>query len=324
MFTLRRFTLLAACSILPVGSPLLAAEMPTFSFSQSPGKVSITIDDHPLATYVYEDENIPRPYFAQVHAPGGTRVTRNHPPAQGKEPTDHATMHPGLWMAFGDINGNDYWRNRAKVRHESFIEQPRQHSDKAGFAVRNLYLTTDVVEDSDKKNIVCGEICRYTFHALPEGILLIWDSTFSTDQKPCTFGDQEEMGLGIRVAGPLMVQRGGTILDAEGRKDEREVWGESAPWCDYSGTIDGRHVGITILCHPENFRRSWFHARDYGLLLANPFGRKAFGKGPASELTVGPNKPLRLCHGVLLHANSGDKRPDFGQVFKEYVRLCEE
>ena len=28
---------------------------------------------------------------------------------------DHPTMHPGLWLAFGDINGADFWRNKGRV-----------------------------------------------------------------------------------------------------------------------------------------------------------------------------------------------------------------
>ena len=46
-----------------------------------------------------------------------------------------------------------------------------------------------------------------------------------------------------------------------------------ADWCDYDGIINQRQVGVTLIADPQNFRPSWFHARDYGLLLANAFGR---------------------------------------------------
>jgi hypothetical protein len=81
----------------------------------------------------------------------------------------------------------------------------------------------------------------------------LWDSAFTADE-PFYFGDQEEMGLGIRVATPMAVESGGTILDAEGRKDGRAVWGNVSDWCDYRGTIEGRSAGLTIFCHPGNFR----------------------------------------------------------------------
>ena len=78
----------------------------------SPAGSSSRIGGEPAATYVYRDETITRPYFAHVHAPGGMPLTRNHPPIAGTDPTDHAALHPGLWLAFGDLSGADDWRNR--------------------------------------------------------------------------------------------------------------------------------------------------------------------------------------------------------------------
>jgi hypothetical protein len=36
------------------------------------------------------------PYFANVHAPGGWKATRNHPPVTGVDAMDHDAMHPGI------------------------------------------------------------------------------------------------------------------------------------------------------------------------------------------------------------------------------------
>ncbi|MHC4178872.1 MAG: DUF6807 family protein, partial [Planctomycetota bacterium] len=92
--------------------PAEAAEKRPIGFAREPGKLLIHVGGRPLATYVYADKQIPRPYFAHVRVPGGIQVTRNHPPDKEKDPTDHATYHPGIWMAFGDLSGSDYWRNR--------------------------------------------------------------------------------------------------------------------------------------------------------------------------------------------------------------------
>jgi hypothetical protein len=162
----------------------------------------------------------------------------------------------------------------------------------------------------------------------PAGLLLLWDSTFSSDQG-CYFGDQEEMGLGIRIATPLRVSAKkadnlpvgtGTIRDSRGRKNEKEIAGNAAEWCDYSGTMAGKHVGMAIFCHPNNFRPSWFHARDYGLLEANPFGRHAFGKGEVSKVTVNPGETLRLRYGVLLHSEPLGSQPDIAAAYQDYAR----
>jgi hypothetical protein len=96
---------------------------------------------------------------------------------------------------------------------------------------------------------------------------------------------------------------GGRMLDSEGRRDEAGVWGKEADWCDYAGTVDGRPAGVMLIPDPQvNFRRSSFHARDYGVLVANPFGRKVFGRGEESRVAVKKGEDFRLRFGVLLHA----------------------
>jgi hypothetical protein len=115
----------------------------------------------------------------------------------------------------------------------------------------------------------------------------------------------------------------GTILNANGRKNEAQVWGHAADWCDYSGTIAGERVGIAIFCHPENFRPSWFHARDYGLLVANPFGRRAFGEGETSTVVVKPGESLRLRYGVLLHAGPLGRELDLKAAYADYLELAD-
>jgi len=93
------------------------------------------------------------------------------------------------------------------------------------------------------------------------------------------------------------------------------VWGQQADWCAYRGTLDGKSVGIAILPHPDNFRRSWFHARDYGLLVANPFGERAFTKSAASKIHVKKGDAFRLRFGVLVFA--GD--PDLSAAYRDYA-----
>lgn len=311
-------TALVALSLVS-GALCANADVPQVAFTQQPGKVLVTIAGQPVATYVYADEEITRPYFAHVRAPGGVQVTRNHPPIEDKDPTDHRTYHPGIWLAFGDISGSDYWRNKARVVHREFVEEPVGGPGKRTFAARNTYL---VEGDAEKAN--CREVCRYTIVVRPSGYLLIWDATFSAAEGEFYFGDQEEMGLGVRVASPIMVKAGGTILDAQGRKNEREVWGNQADWCDYSGTSDGQHVGVTLMAHPGNFRPSWLHARDYGLLVANPFGRKAFRQGDPSKVVVKPGEHLRLRYGVLLHTAPAEKKPDLAAAYADFLRVVAE
>ena len=312
---------------LMVGSAALAADAPEVGFDTTKsGQMPITVDGKTVAVYVYEDPKISRPYFAHIKAPDGIQASRNYPPIAGQDLTDHSTYHPGLWMSFGDISGSDYWRIKARVEHVQCPGAPKGGPGKGTFTVLNHYL-----DQQDASKVVCDELCHFTFLVRPEGYLLLWDATFSSDHE-FYFGDQEEMGLGFRVATPIRVEKNnsrrrasvdgnGTILDSKGRKNEEQIWGNTADWCDYSGTIDNQHVGMTIFCHPGNFRPSWFHARDYGLLEANPFGREAFGKGEKSKVLVKPGEKFRLRYGILVHSGPEKSVPDLKAAYADYLGL---
>ena len=316
--------------VLVLGSLLIASQClaetagSEVAFDASkPGQVAIRIGEQTVASYFYQDKEIPRPYFAHIETLAGQQVTRTHPPVKGVDRADHPTFHPGLWMAFGDISGNDYWRLKAKVAQASLQVDQQNHS----FTVHNRY---HAQEDSSKT--VCEERCTYSVQVRPSGYLLTWDSSFSAEE-PFYFGDQEEMGIGFRVATPLRAEGKtkdgvpagtGRMTDANGRVNGTEIWGKAASWCDFSGTLDGQHVGMTLFCHPKNFRPSWFHARDYGLLLANPFGRQAFGQGEPSRVEVKPGKQLRLRYGVLVHSSPAGESPDLDAEFAGYLQASKE
>src|SRR5690606_28426160 len=116
--------------------------------------------------------------------------------------------------------------------------------------------------------------------------------------------------LGVRLATPLAVKNGGSITDSEGRKNEAQIRGSAADWCDYSGQIGKCHAGVTLMPHPKNFRPSWYHVRDYGLFAANPFGRQALTGGAPSRIVVTKEQPLHLRYGVLLHTSPAGKPVD--------------
>lgn len=267
------------------------------SFVPQADSLQINIAAQPFATYVFRDEKILRPYLAHVRAPDGTQLTRNHPPIEGQDAADHDTMHPGIWLAFGDLSGADFWRNKAAVNHVEFVEKPAANAGGGRFAVKNRYVSND--------KTICEELCRITIRVRPSGYLIVWDSRF-TGPDDFYFGDQEELGLGLRVATPLAVRNGGKMTNSDGLVNEKQIWGKQADWCDYSGTIDGRPLGILLVPDARNFRRSWFHARDYGFLAANPFGRHAFTRGEKSKVTIPKGQSLRLRYAVLIHAGPVD------------------
>lgn len=313
-----RLTPCAVLMMLGSASAVSADEttIPPVGFEMKPGEVVIKVDDRPIATYVYRDPTgkIPRPYFAHVKAPGGIQVTRNHPPVTGRDRTDHESMHPGIWMAFGDLGGADFWRNKARIAHVRFAEQPQGGPGRGSFVEEKEYLRAD-------HSLVCRERFDCRIHIRDSGYLLLWDSTFSSPDE-FAFGDQEEMGLGLRVATALSESEGGRLRDSEGRLGARMIWSQAATWCDYSGSMDGRRIGMTLMCHSANFRPSWMHARDYGLVAANPFGRRAMHKGATSSVVVKPGSVLRLRYAILMHSVPADQEVPIAAAYADYLELA--
>lgn len=281
------------------------------TFQQTEHELAIQIDGRRIAEYVFDDEEILRPYFRHLRTPSGVQVTRTHPPVEGVDRIDHATMHPGLWLAFGDLSGADFWRNRGRMRHVRFIREPQGGIGSGSFAVENAY-------QADGRTI-CIETSEITVSLQPHGYLLDWRSTFRSANGAFRFGDQEEMGLGVRVATPLAVEHGGTIVDSEGRRNESQVWGRQADWCRYGGAVGERQVGVVLMPAPGNFRRCWFHARDYGLLVANPFGRRAFTGAEAGRVTVDAGDEFRLRFGVLVYEAPAEQPLNVEAAFQRFA-----
>ena len=73
---------------------------------------------------------------------------------------------------------------------------------------------------------------------------------------------------------------------------------------DYSGLVDGKMTGIACFDHPDNLRHpTTWHARDYGLIAANPFGLHDFEKKDkgAGDYTIKKGESLTLKYRWLFH-----------------------
>jgi hypothetical protein len=75
---------------------------------------------------------------------------------------------------------------------------------------------------------------------------------------------------------------------------------------------------------PANFRASWFHSRDYGLIVANPFGKKAM-TAPTKDTTppdttrVAESAPFRLGYGIGFFSTSPAETPAFDAMYRAYL-----
>jgi putative membrane-bound dehydrogenase-like protein len=248
-----------------------------------------------IGEFVFADPKIRRPFFANLRAPGGIPVTRTWPPVEGVDATDHADLHPGVWLAFGDISGQDFWRNKATMKHESFAVAPEWKNDHLAFATVSSLLAADGTRMATMR-------CDYTLAPKGHELHLAWASAITPEMEGFHFGDQEEMGLGVRMATPLTEKNGGLITSSTGITTAKATWGQPAAWCDYKGIGNGIRAGVRIIPDPANFRPCWWHNRDYGVFVANPFGRQAMRQGAKSRVEVKRGETFRLKFAIVLHA----------------------
>jgi hypothetical protein len=274
--------------------------------------VIMDADGLAAATFAFDAPGCGRPAILDLAAPGGGLVTRPCPPRKGSDDDDHATMHPGLWLGFSDLSGADPWRQKTAVRFAGLEGDPAAGADGVRFTALIEYLGDPT--DTPDATVVCRERSTVTLRDLDiDGHrvrLVVWEADLTPGgDAPLVFGDVEEMGLGVRLARPLVPAHGGRYLANHGGRNEAGIFGRGAAWVDAAGTIDGRQVGVTIVDLPGNPRKPFFHARDYGVVLANPFGRKAYGRpGKHGPLTVEPGESLRLRYAVVVHADVPDDR----------------
>lgn len=76
----------------------------------------------------------------------------------------------------------------------------------------------------------------------------------------------------------------GTILNAEGERNENGTRAKASNWCVYFGTRDGIVEGLAIIQHSSNslYPGRWFN-RDYGFMSPTPFAFDGNIELPANE-----------------------------------------
>ncbi len=236
-------------------------------------KLDVLMDGDLFTSYHYGSEWV-RPFLHPVIGPYGVRVTRNWPIEDSvpDEKRDHP-HHKSIWVAYGDCNGVDNWSEEPNHGWQrTLYKNSNPFWEMESGPVFGRFLTkTAWCTPEERKQF--EDTREFTFYALPGGVRM-FDLVLTFHMtKSITFRDTKEGGLiSVRVATSMDVPRGGKIQNGYGGINEKETWGKSAPWCDYSGIVDGKHVGIALFDHEQNPRYpTGWHVRNYGLMTANCF-----------------------------------------------------
>jgi hypothetical protein len=204
------------------------------------------------------------------------------------EPQDHP-HHKGLWFTHGSVNGIDFWgevKNYGKQQHVSFGEIKAEGA-KGGFTAETKWIMPDGTP-------ALSDTRKFTITALPNGEkTLDFEITLKATEGEVVFGDTKEGSMAIRLCPQLSFKGEGSTGHAYNAANDKQkdVWGKRSPWvCYYGPDPKGNTVGVVMFEHPTSFRApTYWHARDYGLFAANPFGVHDF-EGKKEEKTLGEHK----------------------------------
>jgi hypothetical protein len=271
-----------------------------------PGQVDVLWDAQQVTGYRVRD--LRKPVLYPVLGPGGHSMMRNYPLVQGiaGEATDHP-HHKSIWLAHGNVNGQSYWDEKATIRA---VGEPELLPEDAAMVVEHEWLTTATNE------VLARERTRLSFGCLEReqgplvgGWWLQYQVRVTAVAPELTFGDTKEGFFAMRTHPNLQLTNdpragvtsaNGRALNSNGLRD-KELWGQPAQWVAYGGTIGEHPVTIVMMDHPTNLRHpTTWHARDYGLVAANPFGLHDFQKLPegAGDFALSQGQHLEFCYRI--------------------------
>lgn len=304
----RRVTRVLAGSLMVMAlmvTPLNAQDGWQLSQNEA-GEVKVAWGGQPLTEYRFVD--LKKPVLYPVMGPGGRSMTRHYPLRAGVpgEATDHP-HHKSIWLAHGDVNGYSYWDEKAVI---DVVERPRIIGEAAFSVTQALRSTEPEPQEVGREHLTLRfGVVDSNRAPLDGGWWLQYDVEYEATQGPLTFGDTKEGFFAIRTHPSLRLSNdprsgvtgaNGRALNSSGLKD-RELWGKRASWVAYSGRIDSQSVTMIMMDHPTNLRHpTTWHARDYGLVAANPFGLHDFEKQPkgTGDFTLEPGQRLKASYRI--------------------------
>lgn len=288
------------------------------NFTIRENAIDVNIADEFFTSLIYNQ--YAKPILFPVHAVGGIHVTRQRPMREVAGEADDHPHHKSIWFAHGDVNGVDFWAEKGQIR----TRNTEVDHENGSIQIENEWM--------DQQIIVCTDRTVYRFGTCDLSRWIDIDVSIKASHGPLKFGDTKEGTFAVRTHPGLQLtpdpKRGvqevfGTALNSAGDTD-KAVWGKRAEWVMYQGKIEGVRVAMMIMDSPKNVRHpTTWHARDYGLVAANPFGLSDFLKQPkgAGKVELEEEEQLRFQYRVLIvRLNEGDFDPvDAYQKFVDSV-----
>jgi hypothetical protein len=288
-----------------------AADPPAATVKQLDGKIRVELGGELFAEYLTQD--LAKPIVYPIIGPHGIGMTRNYPMKKVAGEAEDHIHQKSLWFTHGAVNGVDFWAegpNCGRIVQDKLL----------GATIEGHRAVISAADKWQRPNgdVVCTDTRKLAFFAIPGGRVIDFEITITASNGEVVFGDTKEGTMGIRTNPGIQLTNdpragvttaNGHALNSEGGRD-KDIWGKRAKWVDYWGTIDGKVVGCAIFDHPANPRHpTWWHARDYGLIAANPFGIHDFEKKPAGagDLKIPAGESRTWRYRFIFHEGDADQ-----------------
>ena len=272
-------------------------------------RIDVTIDQKFFTSYLFND-NEKYPFFYPVNGPvsGGSVTSMRN----GTYP-----HHSSLFFGCDRVNGGNYWQEG--LERGRIISEGPQVTEQGGSRV----IITDAcvwkrpdaeapVRDTRKIIITAPSKAMYQidFDIVME---MLMDVKIERTNHSL---------FSVRMDPDLSVTNGGVMINAEGKKSEKETFGVASPWIDFFGKRGEITEGIAILQHPSNawYPSPWF-TRDYGFMSPTPmYWPSDLEKGTILK----KGDKIKLRYRVLVHEGDFQKANIAGEFDKYVVYLPSE
>jgi hypothetical protein len=229
-----------------------------------------------------------------------------------------------MYFSHGNIDGIDFWGEATfpKWSDDSvFGRKALQKVEKAQAAGDSGVLRASFNLLSPRDRVIAEEEQAFVFRGDEQKRVIDCEFTIRANHGAAvTMGDTKEGTFAIRLAKQLNSPPG-HMVNSTGAEGEKNVWGKRADWVDYYGEVNGEPVGVAVLDNPKSFRHpTYWHARGYGLLAANPFGLREFTRRPDEDgsWTIDNGKTLTFRYRVIIH--QGDyKQAGIAEAYQQYA-----
>ena len=293
----------AGCSRVPeVESVTTAAEV---NFAVESDRIHVSLQGRPFTAYHFGSQ-WPKPFLHPVRSLEGIEVTRGWPVAPREGESDDHVWHRGLFMGHDRVNGVDFWREKAPEETARLTPRSAPEIDEAAGV---LQVELDWLTPQGESLGALRQ--RFTFSVSGANAVIDVDAAIAADRgRALTLGDTEEAFVGFRFDDAFRQENGAALTNADGLIGTENIWGKQAAWVDYSTTLGGGKVGVSMFDHPANPRHpSYWHARGYGLCAANAFGLRRFtgdeSKDGAMEIDEGGE--LRFRYRFVIHPGDAEQ-----------------